>query len=297
MPCCFRRRFLLLSIVAVACVVTVRAAEGDAAVSQIAAPKRVGPEFAFVCLADSKVPKLEELQAKLASWLQLPSAGEIKDLKSTAVDKKTVITFTASGRPFTLSLVGEPIPKADIDYACDNALAWPEAAVEMARQRAQLLVLASGDYPNPAEKALAVSQAAAAVSECFDTVGIYWSQASIAHSPAAFREEIKESDATREKLPVALWVGFLIARGKTGGMDVYTRGLESFGAMEVEILDSKKKTEDVFNLLNAAAGYLIDQGNVIKDGDTVGLTPTENVPSHYAESAIGRPGKVLRLDY
>lgn len=292
-----RSRSDLLALCFAACVASSLGVEGEAPVSQITPPKRVGPEFAFLCLADGRVPKLDELQAKLASWFKLSGPGEIKDLKSTTTDGKTVITCSAAGRPFTFSLVAEPIPKADIDYACENALAWPEATLEMARQKAQLLVLASGDYPSPAEKALAVSRAVAAASECFSAVGIYWSHASIVHSPAAFREEIKDSDATRDKLPAMLWVGFLVAPGKTGGMDVYTRGLEPFGTMEIEVIDSKKKTEDLFAILNAAAAYLIDQGNVIKDGDTVGLTPTENVPSHYAESAIGRSGKVIRLDY
>ncbi len=45
------------------------------------------------------------------------------------------------------------------------------------------------------------------------------------------------------------------------------------------------------------AGYLVENGPVIGDGDTVGRDEDEKIRVVYAESAFGKEGEVMRLEY
>lgn len=256
-----------------------------------------GPGFAFLCLREAKVPDRDLLKEKLAAWFKLASADDIKEFAEVANGGNTALSFKIAGQAFTISMADVPIPKADIEYACENALLWPEAETELTKQKAHLIVTALGKYETPVENALALSRVVAAASECFDTAGVYWGHGYVVHAPLTFRQEIWEADPAAGRLPVEMWVGYLIAKGKTDGLDLYTAGLGAFGAMEIEVIDSKRKTDAIFDLATNLSTYLMTSGNVVRDGDTVGTQDEEKIPSEYADSAIGRPAKVLRVRY
>jgi Domain of unknown function (DUF4261) len=45
------------------------------------------------------------------------------------------------------------------------------------------------------------------------------------------------------------------------------------------------------------AGYLIENGPVIEDGNTVGADANEKIQVIYSASQFGHDGQVMRLDY
>jgi hypothetical protein len=190
-----------------------------------------------------------------------------------------------------------PIPKDDIEYACANSFLWPSAQETIKDHPAHLVVIATGTFASPAEEALWLSRAICAVSEEYDAAGIYWGHASVVHEPSTFRKLIGDAGVQMEKLPVPLWVGFLRAANEKGGVDVYTDGLDAFGVMECEVINSRRRPSEIIDLLSGLSAYLISKGNVIEDGNTVGGSAEEKIIARHAPSAIGREGKVLQIQH
>jgi hypothetical protein len=270
-----------------------------AAPAAIAPPdekKENGPTFAFVCLQETTPPQPAALKASLAAWLKVP-ASTVGEPESTTDANRRVTSIKIGEHTLMIGLMDRPIPKPDIEYACANSFLWPNAAAELANHPAHLIVIATGKFATPAAQALWLSRAICATSETYKAAGIYWGHASTVHEPKRFREFIRGASTEMEKLPIPAWIGFLRARNDAGGVDVYTDGLDVFGVMECEVINTKQPPGEVIGLLSGLSAYLITKGNVIADGNTVGGSEEEKIVARHSESAIGREGKVLRIEY
>jgi hypothetical protein len=99
-----------------------------------------------------------------------------------------------------------------------------------------------------------------------------------------------------EGLPLYLWIDFRVGNkdGKTGG---FTIGLAGLGHKEFE---TGNATDDVGTLrerLFNLANYVLENGPVIKDGNTVGADENEKIQVIYSKSMYRQEGTVMRLDY
>ena len=67
--------------------------------------------------------------------------------------------------------------------------------------------------------------------------------------------------------------------------------------MEFETENSPEQPGDLRERLYGLCNYVLENGPVINDGDTIGQDANERIRVVYAESAFGRDGKVMRLEY
>jgi hypothetical protein len=254
------------------------------------------PNFAFLCLNSNSDPKSDDLKAKLVNWLKLDSVDQLTKFQvHEKKDDATVTTFEVDSKLVTLARVDSPIPKDDITYACANSSRWPRAAEKLAGHTGHLNVSAYGKFEDAIDLALFVSRVIAACSETYDTAGVYWGHATIVHSPEYFREQIK--DAKRERLPVHAWIGFLESAGKAAGtFDLYTRGLDVFGVMEIEVVGIKRPPAKIISLISQLSEYLMN-GNAIPDGYVIESSTKEKIRTSHAKSVLSREGKVLRIEF
>ena len=258
-----------------------------------------GPPFAFLCLDSKQVPDLDQVDRTLRKWLPVDDSRTIRDLEvRQGADEPIAISFTFDGRAFAAGLIDRPIPQEDLDYACGNSFFWPGASEVLARHTSHLIVTALGDYDRPWQRALRLSEVMAACIEAFEgSLGIYWGHASVVHAPEFFLQGVRESGDQMAQLPVELWTGFLRTERDAETADMYTDGLDVFGCMEFEIVASKQSMEEMFEMLIGMSRYVIFHGNVIGDGDTVGATAEDKISTHYAQSVIGRPARVVAVDF
>jgi hypothetical protein len=254
-----------------------------------------GPMFAFVCLESADFPDAKTLESSFAKWFGLPKDKPPK----VEIDKDDApgATVDLGEHSVVIGLIERPVPEDDIKYACFNAHFWRDAWKVMQKHKAHLIVVVIGKFEKRYERAQFLTQAVAACSEAFPTTGIYWGDASTAHSPEFFRKQVKTKIKEVEDLPTLLWIGFLRDNHEDGTVSFYTKGLSDFGCMEMEIVKSKEKPSQVLGLLHDTAQYAIWAGNVIKDGDTIGPDGDTKIKTSYAKSAIDRPGKVIRIEY
>ena len=105
-----------------------------------------------------------------------------------------------------------------------------------------------------------------------NAIASYWG-ASL-QSREAFPKQ--SATASPDNPPVWLWVNFRVTN-EPKGISISTDGMESFGLREIETKEVNRNGRDVFVLLLSTAQYLIHKGPVIKDGETIGESPSLNI--------------------
>ncbi|MBM3275973.1 MAG: DUF4261 domain-containing protein [Candidatus Sericytochromatia bacterium] len=76
---------------------------------------------------------------------------------------------------------------------------------------------------------------------------------------------------------------------------VYTTGLEAFGHREIEIPRSEMDLGDLREWLHGIILYVLENGPILRDGETIGMTPTHKVRISHCPSKLDRPGTVVCL--
>lgn len=96
-------------------------------------------------------------------------------------------------------------------------------------------------------------------------------------------------------LPVMLWIDF---RGlaEPSWSSLFTVGMSEFGLMELEVPQSQKRLGDLREFAWDIAAYLIRQGPVVGDGQTVGWSETEQFVVRHTPSMIDRAGTVYTIE-
>ncbi|MBS3937455.1 MAG: DUF4261 domain-containing protein [Peptococcaceae bacterium] len=74
-------------------------------------------------------------------------------------------------------------------------------------------------------------------------------------------------------------------------------GMKALGHLELEATDVPEPDEKLWTRLYDIVEYILENGAVIADGDTVGNNNEERIRVVYGASAYGREGDVMRLEY
>lgn len=62
------------------------------------------------------------------------------------------------------------------------------------------------------------------------------------------------------------------------GVSSWTNGLRSFGKDELEVIASSQQPSEVYELMLNISSYLVQQGAVLHDGETLGYTAKQKLP-------------------
>ncbi len=119
-----------------------------------------------------------------------------------------------------------------------------------------------------------------------NAIASYWG-ASLQSRDAFLRQSEKIS---RDLPPVWLWVNFRVSAEPDKGISLSTQGMEAFGLREIEAKDVNRSGREVFSLLVGMGQYLVSEGPIIRDGETIGDSPLLNIrvrqgPSYWREGA------------
>ena len=126
-------------------------------------------------------------------------------------------------------------------------------------------------------------------------LGVYWCNATLVIQPSLFREFAVKILPTGP--PIHIWVDFRIGPNDDGKVSGFTAGLNALGLMELETLNSSEPAAELRDRFEGLIYYLLENGLVIKDGDTIGEGANERISVAHVASAFGHEGKVMRLDY
>jgi hypothetical protein len=245
--------------------------------------------IAMVALSEGATLSATDIQRDLKfTWPLLPKATGTEE-------KDTAIAFRVGAADVILGRKPPPIPWSDLEGPCATSWLWPDAANVLREHNEHLIVTVSGEL-NALKRARLLTQVIASVlSTCKGAVGVYWGDATFVISPPVFRDFAVQM--AQDGWPLYVWVDFRVGRNQQGGCSGFTTGLSALGHMEFETLNSPEKPGELRERLFGLACYVLQNGPVIKDGDTVGEDANERIRVEYSASYFGHRNRVMRLNY
>lgn len=125
-------------------------------------------------------------------------------------------------------------------------------------------------------------------------MGVMWGAAG-----TMIRKDVFFDYATKilPRPPLHLWVDFQVGMVPPDRASGFTRGLTDVGHHELEAVDAPKAPSELQDLFENIAGYLLENGPVIGDGDTVGESDQERIKVRLVPSHFGIEGNVMRLKF
>lgn len=245
--------------------------------------------LAFLLLSKTCGPDFSKLQMRIAERIE----------NSVSVDEPSAISGTLLYRHgnYLLSVIPMdlPLPADQNDTSLASMRSWPGAAEALEKHKAHVsLGVAGGDSGR--ERALLLQKLIVATSEaCPETLGLFYTNAETLW-PAELVVESAKAHPETVLEPVFVFAQ-LAKTERKGEISATTTGLSAFGLMEIETEGFTGSPEDLNATVHNFAAYLIDEGPVVKDGDTIGPDAATKFTVHHAPSTNVAGEKVYRLSF
>ncbi len=88
--------------------------------------------------------------------------------------------------------------------------------------------------------------------------------------------------------PVPIWIDIRFGRDSERGSSGFTTGLVALGHKEFETWGAPEPPQDLAKRLLALAGYVLEKGPVIRNGDTIGEDENEKIRIVFSDSLLAR---------
>ncbi|TDX60940.1 uncharacterized protein DUF4261 [Methylosinus sp. sav-2] len=173
--------------------------------------------------------------------------------------------------------VMSPLPRDEGLLARASAI-WVNSSQEFDRQRTHLIV----SVMESKKDRLAVARVITAVvggllATTPGCLGVVWGS-KLANPAARWLQMSEAAFAPYPDFPTALWIGFHPFQDeRTGGVGVLTQGLANFVGRELELVGPVSAFKSVLERAHGLATYLVQNGLVLEDGSTFGVSETERI--------------------
>jgi hypothetical protein len=230
-----------------------------------------------------------DIQRELSTkWPDLPAATE-------AEQKDNTLSFQVGSSAVILGKMPAPIPWSDLEGPCATSVLWKSAADEVKAHKVHWIVTVMGEL-NPLDLSKLLTQATSAVmATCPSALGVLWVNATMVVPKAIFIEFAEK--ILPHGPPLDIWVDFRVGRDSEKTSSGFTAGMAALGRMEFEAQGSPEPPGELRERFLALARYVVENGPVIKDHDTIGEDANERIRVVYSKSAFGHKDKVMRLTY
>ncbi|MDQ8205737.1 DUF4261 domain-containing protein [Pelagicoccus sp. SDUM812003] len=224
-----------------------------------------------------------------------PTAGELESLLPNVQEiayTENSITYTINGVTISCGSIDAPIPVSELSGPLKTSRYWENDDDLILNSKAHLIVSASG--PNDKKQlASELTHAISAILKATDSVAVYWGGATHIVPRDVFSEI---ADYIPEgALPLYLWIDFRMIEEEDGTVSLFTTGMKEFDLMEVEIERSRGSFEEIYDIGFNACHYVMDNGPVLGDGDTFGLSENQILKVHHQESFVDRSETVINI--
>ncbi|OWA34180.1 hypothetical protein B9G55_17815 [Saccharibacillus sp. O16] len=212
------------------------------------------------------------------------------DLEARALPSEDQLIFDIDGLRVSCSLVRAPMPGEEVEERCGVNPLWPEAAQSIGGYRAHVGVSVSGVL-DPIQGHVLFTQVLCSMLKQDHALALYMSP--MVMSAEAY---VKNAMLLKEhELPVQLWI-FVGLYEEKEGISSYTVGLRNFGHEEIEVLRSPHELTEVFELTFNIAGYIVDFGATLRDGETIGFSPEQRLPLNLS-NGVAVEGQSIKIGY
>ncbi|MEM7429695.1 MAG: DUF4261 domain-containing protein [Pseudomonadota bacterium] len=240
--------------------------------------------MALVALANDRFPSHQSIISDLNARLPEGEAVAIGNPQGAADDGSLMIEIGAA--VYVCLFLSNAVPTGTFDHAAAASHFWKEAAADLAAHKAHVVVseFSSGSgFEARRTCALHVSLIAAAVCTQADAIGLHWTTGETVTRKEPFLDEIGQ--LSRGTWPVYVWLQYYWVGGKAEeNPGLATYGLRAFIGRELEFEPGGLDQQTLFARAGQIASYLVDNGDVLGDGETLGISESERIRvRHLAE--------------
>lgn len=189
-----------------------------------------------------------------------------------------------------VALMPTPVPNREADEAAAFSVSSLGTGWTLPAHEAHLVVTLQSET-SPLDSLLTFTSLLAAVAESSPAVGVYCGDAGATHDPKFFidvaRENCVESD-------IMVWNGVSVAKQPDGRTSLLSLGMKQLDLPDLWLIAPAEMNPLMmfFNLLQ----YVVDRGEPIPDGDTIGPTEDQKIPVRYVPSPIDPTVQVWRIE-
>lgn len=245
--------------------------------------------MSMILLQEDAPLSLNDLQRDFRTkWPDLPPP-------TGASEDGATLSFRTGSAEIIVGRMPAPVPWSDLEDPCVTSILWPKATDELKGHAAHLIVTVSGDL-GPVDLAVLLTKATASVaSTCAAALGVYWSNAPLVIPKNVFIEFAEK--VLPHGPPLDIWIDFRVGRRTDRSSSGFTSGMAALASLEFEVVESPETPSELRERLVELARYVVENGPVLKDGDSVGRNARERIRVRYSKSTFGRAGRVMRLEY
>ena len=234
----------------------------------------------------------------------LPSPAAVRDrvqmligqnwpITGVETDGKQALALRVAEGVVLITLVQEPTPQGELAQMCRRARNWKTACEAVASHKAYLVVSVRDTPFDKVGAALLLTQVVAALLDD-NAIASYWGDS--LQSRAAFLQQ--SETATRDNLPLTLWLHVRLSSHPQNGLSISTSGLRAFDLLEIESKDVKAAdNQSLYALVMGTANYVLTKGPVIRDGDAIGEVASQSIVVRLAPSYWTAGEQVYRVVY
>ncbi len=210
--------------------------------------------------------------------------------------EENTMSFQVGDSIVTVGAMPAPIPWSDLEGPCATSLLWKNATEEVKAHKIHAIVTVMADLNSIEMSTLLTKVTTSLMESTSAAIGVYWGSATLVIPKEIFTEFATEVLPLGP--PLHIWVDFRVGPDEDGETSSgFTAGMKALGLMELEAEQSPEPPGELRERLYGLADYLVENGPVINDGDTIGEDANEKIRVVYSKSAFGHEGKVMRLVY
>ena len=199
---------------------------------------------------------------------------ECPEETETSDGKENAVVFEADGMMATVGLMETKVPDGEAEYWANSNFMTREKSVAAARDhQAHLLVAVLGRGMAPLMAGELFVKVASACLKASNALGIY--DCGTVWLPENFIQAAMVMKEGETPLNDLVFVGLY---QDEKGVSSWTNGLRSFGREELEVIGSSHSPSEVYELMFNISAYIIQQGAVLRSGETLGYTAKQKLP-------------------
>lgn len=230
----------------------------------------------------------------------IPMVANIARIELTKVSHSPFgDSFYWEGVKFFCKVQNEPLPRNLYHPIASTTVFWPEAVTALAPHKAVLHIVSKHPRETLIQGLANQTILARAFMDCLPVLGVQFGHALT--SPKWFEFLCGRLFHTG-RLPIPAWIKIQMS-WENHKVVVSTVGMTNFGLMEMEINPSPLAMDPTLDVVQYTIGYLLNEGPVVADGDTMSLGDGEEgdfdgiIRVHHAPSFRSDVGTVYLIEF
>ncbi|NDW17886.1 DUF4261 domain-containing protein [Dysgonomonas sp. 216] len=222
----------------------------------------------------------------------LKSFWQVEITEDEGASDETAV-FNIDGQMVAIAKMPAPIPYEDIVSVASYNYLWPNALDVLKDHTGHVIVtVMSGDL-TPVDRFRILSKMLVSILSTSNCVGIYQGNETLLLSKEYYLNCVE--DLQSGSIPVPLWVYIGVRVNDENKVSIYTYGLTNFYQNEMEIIESDKDAQELYNFILNITSYVIENDVTLKDGETIGYSADHKIAIKVSKGVFVE-GKTIKFE-